>query len=105
MKMKLLDFLRKARRGPAIILGKDFGAIVANTGVGSGWKVVDAGTGSGWLAMQLANIVGPAGKVTTYEQRKEFAKIAKENFAKAGFENIKLKVKDIYKGISEKNRF
>ena len=103
MKIKLLDFLRKAKRGPAVILGKDFGAIAASTGVGAGWKVVDAGTGSGWLAMQLANVVGSDGKVFTYENRKEFAKIAKENFAKAGFENIKLKVKDIYKGISEKN--
>lgn len=100
--INLLDFLRKARRGPAVVLGKDFGSIVANTGVGAGWKVVDAGAGSGWLAMKLANVVGPAGSVTTYEIRPEFAKIAKENFEKSGFKNIKLKQKDIYKGISEK---
>jgi len=100
--LNILDFLRKAKRGPAVILPKDFGAIVANTGLGSGMQVVDAGTGSGWLAMQLANIVGPDGKVITYENRKEFAKIAKENFEKGGFANIKSKGTDIYKGISEK---
>lgn len=98
----IIDFLKGARRGPAVVLGKDFGSIVANTGLGAGWKVVDAGTGSGWLAMQLANVVGSDGIVTTYEIRQEFAKIAKENFEKSGLENIRLKQKDIYKGISEK---
>jgi len=97
----ILDFLKGARRGPAVILGKDFGSIAANTGLGAGWKVVDAGTGSGWLALRLANSVG-SGVVTTYEKRPEFAKIAKENFEKSGFKNIRLRQKDIYKGISEK---
>ena len=98
----ILDILKKSRRGPAIVLAKDFGSIVANTGLGAGWKVVDAGAGSGWLAMQIANIVGSNGAVTTYEIRPEFCKLAKENFAKFGFENIKLKQKDVYEGIAEK---
>jgi tRNA (adenine57-N1/adenine58-N1)-methyltransferase len=97
----LPDLLKKAKRGPAVVLPKDFGAIAANTGLGNGWKVVDAGTGSGWLAMQIANIIGKEGKVYTYEIRKEFAKLAKENFAK--FKNVQLKQKDIYRGIAEKN--
>jgi len=102
MKANILNILKKARRGPAVVLAKDFGAIVANTGLGNGWKVVDAGTGGGWLAMQIANVVGSEGVVTTYEIRPEFAKIAKENFKNFGFENIRLKQKDVYKGISEK---
>ena len=97
------DVLRKARRGPAVVLAKDFGAIAAGTGLGSGWNVVDAGTGSGWLAMQIANVIGPEGTIVTYENREEFAKIASENFKKFGFDNIKLKIKDIYKGIAEKS--
>ncbi|MFH0868827.1 MAG: methyltransferase domain-containing protein [archaeon] len=97
------DILRKARRGPAVILPKDFGAIAANTGLGNGWTVVDAGTGSGWLAMQIANVAGAEGLVTTYEHREEFAKIAADNFKKFGFDGIKLKVKDIYKGIAERD--
>ena|SRR3989344_5588177 len=98
----LLDFLKTAKRGPAVILPKDFSAIVANTGLGNGWKVIDAGTGSGWLAMQIANVVGKDGKVITYENREEFAKIAKENFRRAKFTNVALKEKDAYKGFVEK---
>jgi len=102
-KPNILDILRKSKRGPATILPKDFGAIVANTGLGTGMTVVDAGAGSGWLAMQLANIVGPSGKVITYENREEFANLAKKNFDSFAFTNIKIKNKDITKGITEKN--
>jgi tRNA (adenine57-N1/adenine58-N1)-methyltransferase len=102
-KPNILDILRKSKRGPATILPKDFGAIVANTGLGTGMTVVDAGAGSGWLAMQLANIVGPHGKVITYENREEFVNLAKKNFDSFAFANIKIKNKDITKGIAEKN--
>src|SRR3990172_10165602 len=99
----ILDILKKSKRGPATILPKDFGAIVANTGLGNGNIVVDAGAGSGWLAMQLANVVGDEGKVITYESRKEFVQLAKKNFDTFGFANVKIKHKDITKGILEKN--
>ena len=102
-KLNILDILRKSKRGPATILPKDFGAIVANTGLGNGNTVVDAGSGSGWLAMQLANVVGPDGKVITYESREEFVQLAKRNFDNFGFANVKIKHKDITKGIAEKN--
>ena len=103
VKLNILDILRKSKRGPATILPKDFGAIVANTGLCAGMIAVDAGTGSGWLAMQLASIVGNSGKVITYENREEFVKLAKKNFSTFGFTNIKTKQKDITKGISERN--
>jgi len=102
-KSNILDILRKSKRGPATILPKDFGAIVANTGLASGSVAIDAGTGSGWLAMQLANVVGPSGKVITYESRKEFAQLSGKNFINFGFTNVKIKNKDITKGISERN--
>ena len=102
-KSNILDVLKKSKRGPATILPKDFGAIVANTGLGNGNTVVDAGAGSGWLAMQLANVVGDEGKVITYESRKEFVQLAKKNFDTFGFANVKIKHKDITKGILEKN--
>ena len=99
----ILDILKKSKRGPATILPKDFGAIVANTGLGNGNIVVDAGAGSGWLAMQLANVVGKEGKVITYESRKEFAELSQKNFDNFGFANIKIKSKDVTRGISERN--
>lgn len=97
------DFLEKRiERMPQIITLKDMGIILAYTGIGQGCKVVDAGTGSGYAAIFLANYVKP-GKVITYEIDRRFTKIAKENIKKSGLKNIKLKQKDVTKGIDEKN--
>ncbi|MBD3263247.1 methyltransferase domain-containing protein [Candidatus Woesearchaeota archaeon] len=103
MNIKWKEFPRKAKRGPQVILPKDAAIIAAYTSLESGNKVVDAGTGSGWLAAYLAKIVAPKGELITYEHRPEFAKLAKKNFKRFGIKNIKLKEKDIYKGICEKN--
>ena len=97
------DALRSFKRGPQVILPKDMASIVFYTGLKPGDKVVDAGAGSGWLAAYMAYIVGPNGKVVTYERREEFADIAKKNFEKLELKNIKLRNKDILLGISEKN--
>lgn len=97
--MNILDFLRKAKRGPAVILQKDAAMIVANTGLAPGWKVIDAGSGSGFLALFLGNL---GCEVHTYEKEEKFYKIAKKNIDNSGF-NIKIYNKDITKGIKEKN--
>lgn len=102
LRPNIIDFIKKAKLGPQRISLKDCGLIAAYTGISSGSKVLDAGTGSGVLAMFLANIVTPK-KLVSYEIREDFAKIAKENFKKAGIKNIILKMKNIYEGISEKN--
>lgn len=93
------DKINKINRGPAIIIKKDIGSIIAYTGINSDSKILDAGTGCGVLAAFLANI---SRHVTSYEISKEFLEIAKRNFK---FLDVKvnLKNKDIYKGISEKN--
>lgn len=98
--LPIMDFLRKAKRGPQIIPPKDFGMIVAETGCGKDWKVVDAGTGSGFLAMMLANI---GCKVYTYEIDEDFYEVAKKNIRNSGLGNIFLKKADITKWIDEKN--
>ncbi|MEM4714428.1 MAG: methyltransferase domain-containing protein, partial [Candidatus Nanoarchaeia archaeon] len=64
---------------------------------------LDMGTGSGWLAAYLAYIVGPTGQIITYEKNKAFAKLAMNNFSSLGLNNIKLKIKDAYKGFLEKD--
>jgi tRNA (adenine57-N1/adenine58-N1)-methyltransferase len=101
---RLVDLYEKLPRAGSVLLKKDLGFILAYTGVGTGDVVVDAGTGSGALAMFLANIVRPSGKVYTYEIREEFAEIARNNFEKAGLQEfIEIKCKDITKGIDEEN--
>ena len=96
----IIDFLKKAKRGPQIVLPKDSSVILSVTGCSPKWKVVDAGTGSGFLALFLANI---GCKVYSYEKRKEFYEIAKKNANNFGLKNIFIKNSDITKGIKEKD--
>lgn len=102
-KANFIDKLLQCKRGPQVVLPKDAAAIVSYTSLKPGAKVVDAGSGSGWLAAFLSYHVGSKGCVTTYENRKDFSKIAKENFKFLELKNIKLKNADVTKGIKEKN--
>ena len=95
-----IDLYRKIKRNAQIIPLKDIGLIVAETGINRNSKVVDAGSGSGALACFLANIVK---EVETYEIRDDFIEIVKHNIEFFGLKNIKIKKKDIYEGIGEKD--
>lgn len=95
LKPNLIDLLKKARRGPQVVLAKDAAQILAVTGIGKDSIVIDAGTGSGFLAIFLANFVK---KVFTYESRKEFFEIAKQNIISVGAKNIEIKNRDASKG-------
>jgi tRNA (adenine57-N1/adenine58-N1)-methyltransferase catalytic subunit len=97
-----IDKLLQCKRGPQVVLPKDAATIIAHSCLQPGAKVVDAGAGSGWLSSFLANYVGQKGSVTSYEKRKDFAEIAKANYAFLGLKNIKLKNEDITKGIKER---
>tara|TARA_Y100000310_G_C20694967_1_gene824975 strand:- start:3765 stop:4493 length:729 start_codon:yes stop_codon:yes gene_type:complete len=98
-----IDYLSKIKRGPAIMIAKDIGSIIAHTGVGEGWNIVDAGTGCGVLSSYLARLVGKKGNVTSYEKREDFLKVAEKNIKTLEIQNIILKNKDIYVGIDEKS--
>jgi len=95
-----IDSYKKIKRGAQIIPRKDIGFILTETGIGKKSKVLDAGGGSGALTLILANFVK---EVICYEIREDFYKIVKKNIDFLGFKNIKLHLKDIYEGISEKN--
>jgi tRNA (adenine57-N1/adenine58-N1)-methyltransferase len=95
-----IDSYKRIKRAAQIITRKDIAAIVAETGVNKNSKVVDGGAGSGALACFLANICK---YVTTYEIREDFIKIVKKNKEFLNLKNLKIKNKDIYKGIDEKN--
>jgi len=101
---RIVDLSEKLPRAGSIVLRKDLGYIIACTGAGSGDVVVDAGTGSGTSAMFFGNIVGPDGKVHTYEIREKFADIAEKNIKKASLDKIiKIHMQDIREGIAQKN--
>lgn len=95
-----IDLYRKMKRDAQIIPLKDIGLIIGETGIGRKSKVIDAGSGSGAVACFLANFVK---EVITYEIREDFIEIVKANMASLKLKNIKIKNKDIYEGIDEKN--
>lgn len=92
-------FVKKLKRGPQVILPKDFGMIVAFTGVGKESNCVDAGSGSGWLACMLGNVCK---SVASYEWREDFAAVAAANVKRAGLDNVKVKHANVFEGIEEK---
>jgi len=95
-----IDSYKRIKRGAQIITRKDATMIIAETGINKNSKVVDAGAGSGALACLLANICK---EVTTYEIREDFIKIVKKNKELLDLKNLKIKNKDIYNGIDEKD--
>lgn len=95
-----IDLYRKIKRDAQIIPLKDIGLIIAETGINRESKVLDAGSGSGALACFLAGI---AKEITTYEIRKDFIGIVESNIGFLGLKNVKVKNKDIYGEIDDKN--
>jgi len=97
------ELLKKCKRGgPAVVLPKDAGMVIAFTGIGKDSRVLELGTGSGFMTLQMANIVK---EVITYEKRAEFADNAEHNIKKSGFTNITIKRKDVFEGIDETGDF
>jgi len=90
------DNLDKIKRGPAIMMGKDIGFIIAYSGIDKNSNVLDAGTGCGVLAANLARFCN----VISYEKDDKFIKIAEENFKRLEVD-VELKKKDVYEGIDE----
>ena len=94
-----IDKTERIARGPAIMAKKDIGNILANIPIDKNTKMLDAGAGCGMLAAFLAR---HSSKVTSYESNEKHAAIAKKNW-KLLEVDVKLKNKDIYQGIDEKN--
>lgn len=84
---KPIDFFKHFKRGPAPIVPKDIGVIIAYTGLSPDSLIFDAGTGTGMIAAYLAYF-NKFGEVVTVEKREDFAKIAKQNFKLAKLKNI-----------------
>lgn len=86
------DFFTHARRSGAPMLPKDIGMVIAYTGMNRRDHILDAGTGSGIAAIYFG---GVAGRVTTFEQKADFAKLAEKNIRDAGLENVEAVYGDV----------
>jgi tRNA (adenine57-N1/adenine58-N1)-methyltransferase len=103
VKADVNDLIELMQRRCSILLPKDIGIVISNTGLGCGDRVVDAGTGAGAIALHFANVVGNNGKVYSYEIREDFAQIARSNIDQFQFDNVEIKNKDIKEGIDEED--
>jgi len=95
-----IDIYKKIKRLAQMPLLKDIGMIIAFTGINKDSKIVDAGAGSGGIACFLAHI---AKEVTTYDINKENIDVVKQNKDFLKLKNLKIKNKDVYRGIDEKD--
>jgi len=103
LKPNLIDVLRKrVKRSAQVMLPKDIASIIANTGIDPDSLIIDAGTGTGYFSIFISKLL-PKSIVVTYEADKEFFEIAKNNIRSADVWNVKIKNRDVTRGIQEKN--
>lgn len=106
-KPTLEEYILKMKRGAQIIYPKDISRIITLVDIYLGAKVFEAGTGSGALTLYLLRAVGETGKVVSYEKRRDFYEIAKENIEKfikdKSYGKLILQNRDISEGIDEKD--
>ncbi len=75
----LSDFVLSMPRGATVVYPKDAAQIVGMADIFPGARVLEAGAGSGALSCSLLRAVGTEGRVSSYERREDFAKIARKN--------------------------
>jgi tRNA (adenine57-N1/adenine58-N1)-methyltransferase len=104
LKPSLADLLIDLPRSSQILYPKDIGFILVTMGIGPGQLVMEAGTGSGSMTMALAHMVGPTGKVVSYEVREDMQNLARKNLQRVGYDGrVELKLRDIRLGFDESN--
>ncbi len=98
----LKDLLLNIKRRSQIIFPKDIGYILLRLSIGPGKTVVEAGTGSGALTTALAWMVGPQGKVISYDRREDMQALAHRNLKRVGLEGqVEFRLHDIAEGFDE----
>jgi ubiquinone/menaquinone biosynthesis C-methylase UbiE len=64
-------------------------------GMTQGWKVIDVGSGPGYATADLAEIVGPTGKVLGIERSARFLEAARERCARRCLSNVEFREGDL----------
>ncbi len=81
---RLPERMMKVRRRTQIVYPKDAGWLALALDLAPGMRVVEMGTGSGAFTILLAQLVGPGGRVYTFDRREDFLENALENISRAG---------------------
>jgi len=88
------DNYDRMKRGPALIIPKDIGFVIAECGLTKKSIVIDAGAGMGGSCCQLAALCE---KVYSYDVEPKHLKIVKENCIKLDLDNVLLEEGDVCK--------
>src|SRR5512144_2825600 len=98
----LADLITELPRTTQIIYPKDIGFILVTMGIGPGQTVLEAGTGSGSVTTALAFMVGPEGRVISYEVKPDVQNLARKNLTRFGLDaRVDFKLRDIQQGFDE----
>lgn len=98
----LAELITELPRTTQILYPKDIGFILVTMGIGPGQTVMEAGTGSGSMTTALAYLVGPEGRVISYEIKPDVQNLARKNLTRFGLESrVDFKLRDIQQGFEE----
>jgi tRNA (adenine57-N1/adenine58-N1)-methyltransferase len=96
------DLIRDIKRSSQIIYPKDIGFILMKMSIRPGRTVVESGTGSGGMTTVLAQMVGPEGRVISYDVREDMQALARKNLERVGLlDRVTLKLRNIAEGFDE----
>jgi len=102
-KLRGPDLFNHFERTGAPMMPKDIGLIVGHTGACREDRVLDAGTGTGVLAAYLGRL---GADVVTYEQKAEFAEVARENMELAEVaDNVEVRAGDVTEDLDDLSGF
>jgi tRNA (adenine57-N1/adenine58-N1)-methyltransferase len=101
----LNEYVLEMPRGAQVIYPKDLGPILILADIFPGARVLETGVGSGALTTAMLRVLGPAGRITGYELRADFAARARRNVeAFLGADvPLDIEVRDAYDGIDERD--
>jgi len=101
----LAEYVLEMPRGAQVIYPKDIGPILILADIFPGARILESGVGSGALTTALLRAIGPAGSVTGYEIRDDFAQRAIRNVHAFLGDDVPLdvQVRDVYEGIDARD--
>lgn len=87
------------------IFAKDAGLILTRGDIRPGQTAIEIGAGCGALSMALLRVLGPAGRLVTYEIREDFAEEARRNVSRYEGEAPAwtIRIRDASQGLDERD--